>query len=111
MLGGLFIYMGNTCVVRPQVAHWFVRGYLNDVTAMVVLLSFAALLTDFVAGVSLLRYPLLVAGIAACAALFWELVAPYYRDSVTDPWDFAAYACGGCMYMLVCRVGKKVARS
>ena len=87
---------------------WFFTGYLNDVSAGLVLCAVTGLLLACVGRKGPCRLihtvPLLLA-----AGLFWELAGPLFRaDAVLDWWDLLAYQAGGSIYLLLQWSGKEI---
>lgn len=106
MLGSFLIYLINRFFIKPLVSSPFIHGYLADLLAPVLLMSFAGLwaypiekLNDWI------HKPATALGLIGFAALVWEVVAPaVLRNSTADPLDFIAYLAGGCAFLFVHRV-------
>jgi hypothetical protein len=100
----LVIYAANQLILKRLFGNIIVQGYLNDVLASPLLLAYTnALLImsrrrEFVIrsmlGASLLVIP---------AAAYWEFVAPLYKKSVSDAYDFLAYVIGAVVYIRTAR--------
>jgi len=98
------VYVLNAVVLKPftsGVFNYFAVCYLNDFMAPCVILAYL----DIIGGMGGIH----IRGLAACGSmalmmgLFWETAAPLIRpDSVSDPFDIAAYAAGGIVYWFVC---------
>lgn len=83
----------------------FIHNYLHDVMAGWFIL---ALLQILMGWRSHRKIHLSISfTVLSIAAFYWEYIAPFYTESVTDPLDLVAYMSGGGFYVLVYKLLRK----
>lgn len=90
------------------VLHVLRAGYFADLLAGALILCVANALLAWghihQARIRPMERPWTVTGFLLLCGLFWEYVTPLYRpDSVSDPWDVAAYLLGGLLCLTITR--------
>lgn len=98
------IYAMNQFVFKRLFKNIIVHGYLNDTLAAVLLLAYANILLGRSRRERVIRSVLGASLLIIPAAAYWEFVAPLYRNSVRDTYDFLAYAVGALVYIATARL-------
>jgi len=97
-------YFANQHLLKSITSNFIVVGHLNDVLAMIILLSYSNILIlcggkkSFVLCTHLRAISFVLA-----VGFFWEYVTPMYKSSTSDPYDLSAYLLGGETYLLLIR--------
>ncbi|MCI8609459.1 MAG: hypothetical protein HFE73_07435 [Firmicutes bacterium] len=102
LLLGICLYVGGR-YVTPKLTilqlQWFMGCYFNDILCGTVFMAYCDVF--FTLWGKPLKRLLTIEGILLGCGLIWEGIVPRFLEgSTSDPWDVAAYLCGGLLYWL-----------
>lgn len=104
----LVIYAINQNVkmgIANDAIRWFMTCYFNDMIGGITFTAYCCIFVELYKGSIIKLHQIEV--ILFLSGVFWEYITPLYRNTISDPWDIAAYMFGGLLYWVIIKIWTK----
>lgn len=99
------VYLVNQHLLKPLIGGNFIMYHLNDFLAIIVFMSLAnltlVLFRPYTTRINSLHHILLL---AITCSVYWEVIAPTYKESTPDWVDAICYIVGSVCYWFLNRI-------